>query len=173
MTIWFPIFSKSKKRCLSEESYPKIQKIDEHLSVECALTSGENFTEIWKIYLTKIILNEWSMEHDFIVKTFENHLLKSLCSEASWKQLKVSCGGERIREISTPFFREALKIINSLYYSNFSRYVQWWGNRKRRASLHSNSMHHSWSITLSVNLQPKQMSFQIVLQLSVIVNATG
>jgi len=59
------------------------------------------------------------VEHDLIVKTFENHLLKSLCSEASWKQLRVSCGGERIREISTPVFREALKIINSLYYSNF------------------------------------------------------
>ncbi|CAG8689348.1 14377_t:CDS:10, partial [Funneliformis mosseae] len=43
----------------------------------CILKSNENFTNVWDKYLLKIELNPWSLEHDCIVKTFRNDVLKS------------------------------------------------------------------------------------------------
>ncbi|RIA83744.1 hypothetical protein C1645_447983 [Glomus cerebriforme] len=57
-------------------------------TLPCILESGENFTDIWNEYLHEIDLHSWSMEHDCIVKTFHNNVLKSLCSKAVWKQIR-------------------------------------------------------------------------------------
>ncbi len=50
----------------------------------CILKSNENFTDVWNKYLLKIELNPWSLEHDCIVKTFQNDVLKSMCSKEDW-----------------------------------------------------------------------------------------
>ncbi|CAG8657727.1 796_t:CDS:2, partial [Paraglomus occultum] len=50
----------------------------------CILKSGKDLTDIWNKYLSKIDLHPWSVEHNCIVKTFQNDVLKSLCLEASW-----------------------------------------------------------------------------------------
>jgi hypothetical protein len=57
-------------------------------TLPCILESGKNFTDIWNEYLHEIDLHPWSVEHDCIVKTFHNNVLKSLCSKADWKQIR-------------------------------------------------------------------------------------
>ncbi|GBC08255.1 hypothetical protein RclHR1_00080032 [Rhizophagus clarus] len=57
-------------------------------TLPCILNSGENFTDVWNKYLTKIDLHPMSVEHDCIVKTFQNDVLKSLCSKADWEQIR-------------------------------------------------------------------------------------
>ncbi|CAJ0876658.1 13471_t:CDS:2 [Entrophospora sp. SA101] len=56
-------------------------------TLQCILKSEENFTNIWNKYLLKIDLHPWRVEYDCIVITFQNDILKSLCSKSSWNQI--------------------------------------------------------------------------------------
>ncbi|CAG8723082.1 14185_t:CDS:2 [Dentiscutata erythropus] len=48
------------------------------VTFKCILESGENFTDIWIKYLSKINMHSWRVENDNIVMAFQNKILKSV-----------------------------------------------------------------------------------------------
>ncbi|RHZ86905.1 hypothetical protein Glove_42g52 [Diversispora epigaea] len=100
-------------------------EVSHNLIMPCILKCGENFTDVWNRYLLKIDLHQWSVEHDLIVKTFQNNMLKSLCSKECWKQIRGSqlhLAEENLLERLNPVFQKVENDNRSL----FQKYAQVW-----------------------------------------------
>src|SRR5213082_3197712 len=81
---------KSFQMCIVAPQLMKMSKYHRRLrkfhtveqTLSSTLKSGENFANVWNEYLSRIDLHLLNVEHDCIVKTFQNDILKSQCSKA-------------------------------------------------------------------------------------------
>ncbi|CAG8751458.1 13179_t:CDS:2, partial [Funneliformis caledonium] len=120
----------------SSEDHPEKDAIDRFFSgsftqdsptKSCILKCGDDFNEVWNKYLLKIDLNQFSVEHDRIVKTYQNNVLKSLCSKECWKEiqgLQLQLVEESLLERINPVFKKVENDNQTLY----QKYAQAWAN---------------------------------------------